>query len=238
MKVSRALVTLSCLAVPVAVEECFYLDFSLVSLGAVAEMSIYIFATVSMLPHAPPLFPPLCHSLFSAVQASALNLPVERHTYTWTKWSSSSNKNNSNKRRRRTEAIERNENNYESRAKPSQEPRAESSLSLSPSPTRSHWNSTHARAAELEAVQQVWLGVSVLAITFVTDFGWAIKWSSKCYYDCISGRIIVCQGITWLQLTLGILTMLPLARCRSCCGQKNLLPTIKLSVSGRQLELN
>lgn len=119
MKVSRALVTLSCLAVPVAVavEECFYLDFSLVSLGAVAEMSIYIFATVSMLPHAPP-FPP-CHSLFSAVQASALNLPVERHTYTWTKWSSSSNKNNS-KRRRRTEAIERNENNYESRAKASQ----------------------------------------------------------------------------------------------------------------------
>lgn len=82
MKVSRALVTLSCLAVPVAVavEECFYLDFSLVSLGAVAEMSIYIFATVSMLPHAPPF--PLCHSLFSAVQASALNLPVERHTYT------------------------------------------------------------------------------------------------------------------------------------------------------------
>lgn len=54
----------------------------------------------------------------------------------------------------------------------------------------------------------------------------------------LSGRIIVCQGITWLQLTLGILTMLPLARCRSCCGQKNLLPTIKLSVSGRQLELN
>lgn len=82
MKVSRALVTLSCLAVPVAVavEECFYLDFSLVSLGAVAEMSIYIFATVSMLPHAPPF--PLCQSLFSAVQASALNLPVERHTYT------------------------------------------------------------------------------------------------------------------------------------------------------------
>lgn len=121
------------------------------------------------------------------------------------------------------------------RAEP--EPRAKSSLSLSPSPTRSHWNSTHARATELEAVQQVCLGVSVLTITFVTDFGWAIKWSSKCYYDCISGRIIVCQGITWLQLTLGILTMLPLARCRSCCGQKNLLPTIKLSVSGRNWSL-
>lgn len=43
------LVTLSWLAVA---EECFYLDFSLAH-GAVAEMFIYIFATVSLLPQSP-----------------------------------------------------------------------------------------------------------------------------------------------------------------------------------------
>lgn len=41
--------TLSWLAVA---EECFYLDFSLAH-GAVAEMFIYIFATVSLLPQSP-----------------------------------------------------------------------------------------------------------------------------------------------------------------------------------------
>lgn len=128
----------------VAVEECFYLDFSLAH-GAVAEMFIYIFATVSLLPQSPGPVPgpPFLASLFSAVQASALNLPVERHTYTWTKWSSSSNSNKNNNKRR-AEAIERNENNYEtSKAEPSQVP-----SQSSPSPTRSHC---------LEAVQQVWL---------------------------------------------------------------------------------
>lgn len=75
------LVTLSWLAVA---EECFYLDFSLAH-GAVAEMFIYIFATVSLLPQSPsPCLSPSLSlaSMFSAVQASALNLPVERHTYT------------------------------------------------------------------------------------------------------------------------------------------------------------
>lgn len=64
MKVSRALVTLSCLAVAVAVavEECFYLDFSLVSRRRCGNVYLHLCHSLDAAPcpvphHSPPPLP-------------------------------------------------------------------------------------------------------------------------------------------------------------------------------------
>lgn len=64
MKVSRALVTLSCLAVPVAVEECFYLDFSLVSRRRCGNVYLHLCHSLDAAPCSPSLPTPLPLAVF------------------------------------------------------------------------------------------------------------------------------------------------------------------------------
>jgi len=130
----------------------------------VAEMFIYIFATVSSLQT------PVSSLQATKFSISPLRLLVsphflqfkrvrwtcdgKRHTYTWTKWSINT-KNNINNNMK-PKPAERNENNYEP-TKPCFAELPPWHLRAPLTARQTYWNSTHAPTVVVEAVQQVCL---------------------------------------------------------------------------------